>query len=99
MDLICVNSKFSQEQLNFYQHHGVITPTKDKIYSVRKKVWNRGKLGIYLNELVNPEIPIQSIISPNGVKLIEPNWDINRFRTLTGETVTEEMLETINQEA
>lgn len=95
MDVICINGTFQQEQLDFYKKHGVLTPIKDKLYTIRRKVWNRGKLGVYLEELVNPEIPIQSIISSSGVKFMEPNWNIDRFRTLQGDVITEEMLENI----
>lgn len=95
MDVICINGTFRPDNLEFYRKHGVLTPIKDKIYTIRRKLWNGGKLGVYLNELKNPEIPIQSIISDKGYKMMEPNWNIDRFRTLQGEVITEEMLENI----
>lgn len=96
MDVICINSKFSQDQLDFYATFGIVTPKENNVYSIRKIRYDRGKHGLLLNEINNPEVPIKSLIK--GVIFIEPSWDSNRFTTLLGEKISLEELESITKE-
>ena len=95
-EIICVDGNFTPEALRFYAEHGVIPPEQDKIYNIRAVIINsNGKKGLLLEELVNPKVPF---ISPAlGEVMNEPNWDINRFRTLSGEIVktTQKQLQNI----
>ena len=54
-----------------------------------------GKVGLLLEELVNPKVPIDHPIL--GKIMYEPNWDIERFRTLSQQPITKEMLEVISK--
>ena len=85
-EIICVDGNFTPEALKFYNEFGVVPPEQDKIYNIRAVILNsNGKKGLLLEELVNPHVPF---ISPAlGQVMNEPNWDINRFRTLNGEIV------------
>lgn len=96
MDVICINSKFSQDQLEFYSTFGVNIPKENSLYTIRQIRYDRGKHGLLLNELNNPEVPIKSLIK--GVIFIEPSWDSNRFTTLLGEKISLEELESITKE-
>lgn len=85
-EIICVDGNFTPEALKFYNEFGVITPEQDKIYNIRAVIINsNGKTGLLLEELVNPKVPFISPIL--GQVMNEPNWDINRFRTLSGEII------------
>lgn len=85
-DIICIDGNFKSDFLDFYEKHGVITPKQDKIYTIRAVIINsNGKTGLLLEELVNPKVPFKS--PALGDVWNEPNWDINRFRTLNGEIV------------
>jgi len=96
MDVICINSKFPTETLEFYSIHGVTIPKENQMYTIRQIRYDRGKHGLLLNEINNPEVPIKSLIK--GVIFIEPSFDSNRFTTLLGEKISLEELETISKE-
>lgn len=86
MEVICIDGNFSAEQLDFYNAHGVVVPKKDSLYNIRNVIKNSsGGVGLLLEELVNPLIPIKHSIL--GISNMEPNWNINRFRKLSGEDV------------
>lgn len=86
MEIICIDGHFSSEQLDFYNVHGVIVPKKDDLYNIRDVIKNSdGSVGLLLEELINPLIPIRHKIL--GISKMEPNWNINRFRKLSGEDV------------
>ena len=89
MEIICVNASFSEGNLDFFEKFGVKIPEKNKMYNIREviKLVN-GKTGILLEELVNPEVPIKHPIL--GFALKEPNWDLLRFRKLSGDTISKE---------
>lgn len=83
-DTICINGRFPPEKVEFYKQHGVITPEQDKFYTIRKLRQERGKIGVLLEEIINPEVPIQTM---SGIKMIEPSWDSARFATLLGKPI------------
>lgn len=87
MDVICIDSTFSSEVLQFYEKHGVVTPMKDSLYTIRDVIINsNGKTGLLLEEIVNPKIPINHDLM-QSVVMFEPNWDINRFRNLDNSAI------------
>lgn len=83
-DVICVDGKFSKDALDVYAKYGIVTPVENSIYTVRDVIINSiGKTGILLEEIVNPKLP--EVHSIGMVGSMEPNWNIDRFRTLSGE--------------
>ena len=89
MEIICINASFSTGNLEFFSLFGVKTPEKDKIYNIRQviKLVN-GKTGVLLEEIVNPEVPIKHPIL--GYAMTEPNFDLDRFRKLSGDIISKE---------
>lgn len=85
MEVICINDKFDNGQLEFYKQFGVVTPKKDVIYSIRQIRNDRGTVGFLLNELLNPEVPIKTMMG--GVIMLEPSFKYTRFSTLTGDKI------------
>lgn len=91
MDVICVDGKFSEDAKVFYTKHGVVWPEQEKMYTIRDVIKNtNGDTGLLLEELVNPKVPILHPIL--GSVQYEPNWNVERFRTLQGETITKESI-------
>lgn len=95
MDVICINSSFTPKQLEYWKQHGVVHPEQNKLYTVREVVRHtNSKVGIRLEELVNPKIKIKHQVLTEV--FLEPSWNIERFRTLQGDVITKEMLENID---
>ena len=87
MEIICINSKFSDDILKFYSEFGVKIPTENKIYTIRdKRFHSNGKFGVLLEEIVNPLVPIESSLLPDAK--IEPTFDAKRFTDLLGNDLT-----------
>lgn len=84
-DIICINDTFPIDYIEFYKKHGVVTPKKNKIYTIRQIREERGTTSFLLNELVNPQVPVSSPLS--GIKWVEPAWKYSRFSTLTGDKI------------
>lgn len=83
MEIICINDKFSAEQIAVIPNR----PVEGNIYTWRARRKTReGKIGIMLHEIINPEIP--------GVAgmMFEPAFNVKRFTTLSGEVVTMAMV-------
>lgn len=77
----CIDGTFEREALAYYDKYGVVTPTKGNIYTFREvKKHHIGETGVLLDQINNPKIPVDSPIL--GKVLLEPTWDINRFRKL-----------------
>ena len=94
MEAICIDGSFPADYLQFYSQHGVKTPNQDSIYNFRSVSRNsQGKYEVLLEEIINPQVPIKHPIL--GVSYKEPAWDLNRFRTLAGDIITEEMIKEI----
>lgn len=89
-EIICVNGVFSPEQLEFWLKYKVIHPLQDGLYTIRELIYrnSEGNSGFLLNEINNPKIPIKHPIL--GVTMIEPYWDIKRFRRLDGTSFSKE---------
>ena len=97
MDLICRNDTYSPDTLEFWAKNGVNYPIKDKLYSLRNSQRHtNGKIGIRVNEIINPAIPVKHPILTQIT--VEPTFNISRFATLTGETLTKEMVEQVENE-
>jgi hypothetical protein len=88
MEILCIDNKFSPDQLQFYSIHKVVVPSIT-MYGIRDIIINStGKVGLLLEELVNPKVPIKHPLL--GFAKTEPNWDKNRFAKLDGTEITEE---------
>lgn len=86
MEVVCIDSHFSQEALSFYSKFGVTTPIEGSIYTIREIVSHSiGVKGVLLVEIDNPSVPIVHAIL--GEIKREPTWSLNRFTTLLGEKV------------
>jgi hypothetical protein len=97
MDLICTNDTYSPDTLEFWAKRGVNYPIKDKIYSLRNSQRHtNGKIGIRVNEIINPAIPVKHSILTQIT--VEPTFNISRFALLSGETLTKEMIEQVEYE-
>ncbi|MBC8156107.1 MAG: hypothetical protein H7Z72_24730 [Bacteroidetes bacterium] len=95
MEIICVNDSFPAPVLAFYAEFGVKTPKQDELYSVRSsKRHTNGETGVLLNEIQNPDVPVAHPVL--GQVWFEPTFNINRFRTLLGEPVRQEEVESVN---
>lgn len=91
METICINGSFPAGYLKFYAEHSVKTPNKDRIYNFRSVSKNsQGKYEVLLEEIINPPVPIKHPIL--GISYKEVAWDLNRFRTFSGDIITEEMI-------
>jgi len=90
--IICVDAKFTADQLAFWVHWGVTHPLQDVLYTVREIIAknSEGNSGILLNEINNPKVPIAHPIL--GTTMIEPYWNVTRFATLGGTPLTMEMV-------
>ena len=92
MDVVCINSKYTQEWLDYFKENKIIYPKQDKLYTIRKIVQNtKGEKGLLLNEIINPEV---TKISPlTGFKgNTEQNFAISRFTNLDGTPVLYEQI-------
>lgn len=83
-DIICINDQFAPEWEVYFKTHGIVTPVKDKMYSIREIVpYLVGEKGLLLNEIINPPTPRISITTGlEGVS--EQSWAVSRFRDLLG---------------
>lgn len=89
MDLVCINDTFSPEARQVYEQYGVVTPYYDGVYTIREVVKTRKGIGLLLEELVNPLIPIGE--GENGF-MVEPNFNVSRFANLDGTEINLEQL-------
>ncbi len=95
MDVVCINSKYTQEWLDYFKENKIIYPKQDKLYTIRKIVQNtKGEKGLLLNEIINPEV---TKISPlTGFKgNTEQNFAISRFANLDGTPVLYEQIKEV----
>lgn len=95
MDVVCINSKYTQEWLDYFKENKIIYPKQDKLYTIRKIVQNtKGEKGLLLNEIINPEV---TKISPlTGFKgNTEQNFAISRFTNLDGTPVLYEQIKEV----
>lgn len=92
-EVMCTNSVFPLEYIDFYKKNNIKTPKLKKIYTIREIITHTtGKKGILLNEIVNPLVTINHPILGNVN--VEVTWDIRRFSTLLGDRVEiEEQIE------
>lgn len=97
MELICIDGKFSGEQLAFYQQFGVTTPKEGDFYTPRSISKNsEGNWEILLNELTNPNVPIKHLIL--GITYKEPAWKLSRFRNLDNTEITVEQVKEFKEQ-
>lgn len=94
MQVICINGEFSSEILEFWAKFSVISPIQDKLYNIRGvKKHSNGQTGVFLEELVNPKVPINNV---GMVMWLEPSFNHTRFARLNGTVLTKEMLEEVD---
>jgi len=93
-EVICTDGKFSPQQMELFSRYGVQVPVVDQLYTIRDVIKPSGKagVGVLLEEIVNPKIPLAHPIL-GGTVMMEVNWLITRFSTLSGDTLTREMIE------
>lgn len=97
MDIICVDAKFDGNTLDIYKKYGVVIPKADKLYNIRGIFKHTiGKVGILLEEIVNPQVPFKHPIL--GDKWMEPTFNSERFRHLDGSSITREELTDLEKE-
>lgn len=82
MTVICIDDFFPEDFRKFYEIHGVVTPYLNCTYTVRDVVKTRWGVGLHLNELKNPLVPLYGE-GETGMKA-EPNWSIRRFTNING---------------
>ena len=99
MEVLCNNGVFSPQQMELFSRYDVQVPIEQQIYHVRDVIKPSGKagVGILLVELVNPKIPLAHPIL-GGTHMMEVNWKIERFSTLSGEPLSRDDIERIKQE-
>lgn len=86
-EVICVDAKFTSDQLAFWAQYGVVHPEQDKMYNIREFIKNsEGNAGFLLDEIHNPKVPIAHPIL--GTTMIEPYWNYKRFAHLDGTTLS-----------
>lgn len=91
MDIICINGSFDNDTLAIYKKYGVTTPEQEKLYNIRGVYRHTtGKVGILLEEIMNPTVPFQHPVL--GKKWMEPTWNIERFRHLDSTPILDEEL-------
>lgn len=82
-DIICINDKFTPDQLEFYKIWGVTIPKQDNLYTIREFITHSmAGTGIRLNEIINPEVPINHPIL--GTIMYEVTFSKDRFTDLNG---------------
>lgn len=96
--IICIDGKFTSDQLAFWRQHNVSWPEQDKFYTVRELIPrnSEGNSALLLNEIKNPKVPIKHPIL--GVTQIEPNWNIRRFAHLNGAPLTVEEVKEMDRQ-
>ena len=87
--VVCINDVFLQPASEKIHHK----PKKGNYYCIRGEIieFPNGRIGIYLEEILNPEIfhPL--------LGFIEPSFDINRFSKLDELPEMEEIMEQIEE--
>lgn len=92
MDIICNNSEYPKDTLEFWSKHGVTYPKKDDKVTLRsQQLHTNGKIGIRVYEHLNPEVPIKHPVL--GITMLEPSYNLTRFSTTEGLQLTKEILE------
>jgi hypothetical protein len=82
-DVICINNTFSSDVLYYYSKYGIKIPEKDKIYSIRTKQKHiNGDWGVTLNEINNPKVPGDNILTANS--MVDVTFNLKRFTDLLG---------------
>jgi hypothetical protein len=89
MDIICVNGKFTPEQIAIIPSR----PAEGTFYTIREIVKTRMGMALLLNEIKNPNNG--TFESMGNEFTFEPSFGIWRFTTLDGRELTEEMLRSI----
>lgn len=90
MTVICINDQFPPDYRKFYEIHGVVTPYLDAIYTIRDVVHTRWGVGLHLEELKNPLVPLFG--EGEDAMKAEPNWNISRFANLDKSEISKEQL-------
>jgi hypothetical protein len=97
IDIICINNTFNLDVLSAYAKYGVKIPEKDKIYSIRTKQKHiNGDWGITLNEINNPKVPGDNILTANS--MVDVTFNLKRFVDLLGNPLLEEKDEILEPE-
>lgn len=97
MELICINSTYSEDYLKIFAKYNIKFPAIDDIVQLvgYEKLPRIGKTGLFVSPYNNQFIP-GNIFGVEGMK--EVSFDSKRFVTLNGDEVTTEMLKQFKQE-
>ena len=99
LDLLCIDENYPENDIAYFNKHGIVWPKSEKVYSVREIIkYPVGEVGVLLNEIKNPPTPK---ISPSfGMKgNSEQAWKISRFRNLDGSEIKKEEINSIKEKA
>ena len=87
MEIICIYDYFGSDARELYEQYGVVTPYEGCTYTIRQVLHTRHGVGVYLNELINPNnFPVMPGFT------CEVSFDINRFRNLDNSVITEKQV-------
>jgi alpha-tubulin suppressor-like RCC1 family protein len=94
-EILCINSNYSKEHLEFFNKHNVVFPQEGKIYNLRyKKQHSHGEWGLTVMEIVNPKVPIGFY---NDLSQ-EQTFNLKRFTDLSGNPLLAEKDEILEPE-
>jgi hypothetical protein len=97
IDIICINNIFNPDVLSVYAKYGVKIPEKDKMYSIATKQRHiNGEWGITLNEINNPKVPGDNILTSNS--MVDVTFNLKRFTDLSGNPLLAEKDEILEPE-
>lgn len=87
MIVICISEKYENPK-NWKQwaiENNIDWPKLDSIYTIRGTERTFKGLGLWLEELINPEIKVEGL---SGIMYKEPSFSHKRFASLQGEPLT-----------
>jgi hypothetical protein len=94
MEILCIDDKFTDFQLNIFSAFGIKTPKYGEIYTVRDVINHVGGegTGFLLNEIVNIHVPVET---PFGLIWRETTWSAKRFCHLDKSPIEKEEIKEI----
>lgn len=74
--VICIDSKYSEGQLDWFSKNNVMFPSKGETYTIRSTVQNSDKIFIRLKEIRNQPVEMLPKL------IIEPSFSLKHFQFL-----------------
>jgi len=97
-ELICINSKYTGEQLAVFIKHGISYPSENEIVELDRveNLPRIGKIGLFVKPYTGQYITGIE----HGVEVSkELSFDSKRFTTLLGEPISEEILKQFKEDS